>query len=348
MRRPRLRWRGSFGGRERIGRLRHGRFWRRAPGKAPLVLLLDEAHMLDPEVGRELLNASQEVGRDLPFLLVLAGTPNLQSHLGQMGASFWNRAEQVRVGRLSGRAAARGPSPSFRAGRHRVREGRPCGDGGREPALSLFRPVARARRLGASRGAPRSTTRSDSGCLGVRPARIRTPQGGVLPAPPRRTRPATPAGSGKGGGRCVSRPAGSLGTGTRKSDPAWIAGSGRPRADGPRAGSSLRSRIHLGPRNPSGMGTGDPEPDGLHSGACPGLLTRIRLRTGPRRHPRAGPPPGSIRRTKFGLSDRTAAPWWAGPLLRNRLSRGCRFGPRSLPTVRDLPCALLRANARIP
>ena len=75
-------------------------------GKAPLVLLLDEAHMLDPEVGRELLNASQEVGRDLPFLLVLAGTPNLQSHLGQMGASFWNRAEQVRVGRLSGRAAA--------------------------------------------------------------------------------------------------------------------------------------------------------------------------------------------------------------------------------------------------
>ena len=33
MRRPRLRWRGSFGGRERIGRLRHGRFWRRAPGR---------------------------------------------------------------------------------------------------------------------------------------------------------------------------------------------------------------------------------------------------------------------------------------------------------------------------
>lgn len=68
--------------------------------KAPLILLLDEAHTLDHEVGRELLNASQEVGRELPFLLVLAGTPNLQGHLNRMGASFWNRAEQLRIGRL--------------------------------------------------------------------------------------------------------------------------------------------------------------------------------------------------------------------------------------------------------
>ena len=69
-------------------------------GKAPLVLLLDEAHTLDPDVGRELLNASQYVGRRLPFLLVLAGTPNLRGHLDSIGASFWNRAERIPVGRL--------------------------------------------------------------------------------------------------------------------------------------------------------------------------------------------------------------------------------------------------------
>ena len=73
---------------------------------APCCLLLDEAHTLDPEVGRELLNASQQVGRRLPFLLVLAGTPNLQSRLAGMDASFWNRAEQVRVSRLREAAAA--------------------------------------------------------------------------------------------------------------------------------------------------------------------------------------------------------------------------------------------------
>ncbi len=74
--------------------------------RGPFLLLLDEAHTLDPEVGRELLNASQEVGRELPFLLVLAGTPNLRSRLNRMGASFWNRAQLVRVGRLSEDGAA--------------------------------------------------------------------------------------------------------------------------------------------------------------------------------------------------------------------------------------------------
>ena len=74
--------------------------------RAPFLLLLDEAHTLDPEVGRALLNASQEVRRELPFLLVLAGTPNLRSRLNRMGVSFWNRAQLVRVGRLSEDAAA--------------------------------------------------------------------------------------------------------------------------------------------------------------------------------------------------------------------------------------------------
>ena len=74
--------------------------------RRPLVLLLDEAHTLEPALGSELLQASQSVGRRLPFLLVLAGTPNLQSRLVAMNASFWNRAEHLRVGRLSPAAAA--------------------------------------------------------------------------------------------------------------------------------------------------------------------------------------------------------------------------------------------------
>ena len=73
--------------------------------KKPLVLLLDEAHTLDGEVGSTLLNTSQKIGRDLPFLLVLAGTPSLRSHLNTMNVSFWNRAERRPVGRLDPSAA---------------------------------------------------------------------------------------------------------------------------------------------------------------------------------------------------------------------------------------------------
>ena len=43
--------------------------------RKPLVALLDEAHTLDPEVGKVLLNSSQKVRARAPFLLVLAGTP---------------------------------------------------------------------------------------------------------------------------------------------------------------------------------------------------------------------------------------------------------------------------------
>ena len=65
--------------------------------KRPLAVLLDEAHTLDLEVGRTLLNASQQVRDEAPFLLVLAGTPGLAAHLGAMNASFWSR---LGVGRL--------------------------------------------------------------------------------------------------------------------------------------------------------------------------------------------------------------------------------------------------------
>ena len=71
----------------------------------PLLILLDEAHTLKPEVGQWLLNAAQTAGRRAPFLLVLAGTPDLRARLSEMGASFWNRAKKLPVGRLDGKAA---------------------------------------------------------------------------------------------------------------------------------------------------------------------------------------------------------------------------------------------------
>ena len=74
--------------------------------RRPLVLLLDEAHTLDPEVGHELLNVSQELGAELPFFLVLAGTPDLEDRLSEMEASFWGRAKQIRLNRLESAAAA--------------------------------------------------------------------------------------------------------------------------------------------------------------------------------------------------------------------------------------------------
>ena len=66
--------------------------------RKPLAVLLDEAHTLDLEVGRTLLNASQQVRADAPFLLVLAGTPGLAAHLGAMNASFWSRLGEGRLG----------------------------------------------------------------------------------------------------------------------------------------------------------------------------------------------------------------------------------------------------------
>ena len=67
----------------------------------PLVVAIDEAHTLDLDVGNLLLNASQTVrGQGGRFLLVLAGTPNLEAHLGKMDATFWDRSKVVPMGRL--------------------------------------------------------------------------------------------------------------------------------------------------------------------------------------------------------------------------------------------------------
>ena len=75
--------------------------------RRPLAVLLDEAHTLDLEVGQVLLNASQQVRPKAPFLLVMAGTPGLLTHLGKMNASFWDRLGSglLGIGRLSNAAA---------------------------------------------------------------------------------------------------------------------------------------------------------------------------------------------------------------------------------------------------
>ena len=72
----------------------------------PLVVLLDEAHTLDPVVGQALLNASQSASAQAPFLLVLAGTPELEPQLNAMSATFWDRAEQMAIGLLDRPASA--------------------------------------------------------------------------------------------------------------------------------------------------------------------------------------------------------------------------------------------------
>lgn len=66
--------------------------------KKPVVALVDEAHTLTRDVGQLLLNLSQEVRANAPFLLVLAGTPGLPAHLATMNASFWSRLDEGRLG----------------------------------------------------------------------------------------------------------------------------------------------------------------------------------------------------------------------------------------------------------
>ena len=70
--------------------------------RKPLVVLLDEAHTLDIEVGRALLNLSETLRtQHAPFLLALAGTPNLEGYINAMNSTFWNRSEIIGISRLT-------------------------------------------------------------------------------------------------------------------------------------------------------------------------------------------------------------------------------------------------------
>lgn len=70
-------------------------------GEPPLVILLDEAHTIEPEAGRIFFDAVQEATRrSLPFLLLAAGTPDAPRRLREAG-TFTERAfQRVPVGRL--------------------------------------------------------------------------------------------------------------------------------------------------------------------------------------------------------------------------------------------------------
>lgn len=74
--------------------------------RRPLVLLLDEAHTLREDVGQILLNACQSVSAEAPFMLAMAGTPGLQTHLNRMSATFWSRGQKLGIGLLDEAAAA--------------------------------------------------------------------------------------------------------------------------------------------------------------------------------------------------------------------------------------------------
>ena len=68
-----------------------------ALGRKPCLILIDEAHTLPLDTGRELLNAEQSArAGGANIQLILAGTPNLQDALSDMNATFWSRLDNRR------------------------------------------------------------------------------------------------------------------------------------------------------------------------------------------------------------------------------------------------------------
>ena len=75
--------------------------------KTPLVVLLDEAQNLGTGEGQALLNSAQEISAEAPFLLMLAGTPNLSDKLNSLNTTFWERCQPIAgIGRLDADACA--------------------------------------------------------------------------------------------------------------------------------------------------------------------------------------------------------------------------------------------------
>lgn len=75
--------------------------------KRPTILLIDEAQALDTTLGAQLLQAAQTLASEgMPVLLILAGTPNLPSHLRKMRVTFWERSAIFPLLRLDQRASS--------------------------------------------------------------------------------------------------------------------------------------------------------------------------------------------------------------------------------------------------
>ncbi|WP_424947456.1 AAA family ATPase [Candidatus Spongiihabitans sp.] len=72
----------------------------------PVVLLMDEAHTMEPAFCQALLNISQQARQNAPFLLVLAGTPGLRHFLSTVNASFIERSNVIGIARLDAQATA--------------------------------------------------------------------------------------------------------------------------------------------------------------------------------------------------------------------------------------------------
>ena len=69
-------------------------------GKA-YVLLVDEAHRLDRDVGAALLDSWQELAPNHRVMVVMAGTPDLVDNVNRMGATYASRSAKILVGRLT-------------------------------------------------------------------------------------------------------------------------------------------------------------------------------------------------------------------------------------------------------
>lgn len=70
--------------------------------RKPLVLLIDEAHEVRAPILNDLLNVTQQVREeDQPLLLVLAGTPKLETRLNEARASFWEKNTTLAIDRLT-------------------------------------------------------------------------------------------------------------------------------------------------------------------------------------------------------------------------------------------------------
>ena len=92
--------------------------WVRA-ASTPLVVLLDEAHTVEPAVGRDFFNAVQNASSaGLPFFLIAAGTPDAPRKIRHAG-TFAERAFDLQpIGRLGAAAAAEALTrPAEEAGR---------------------------------------------------------------------------------------------------------------------------------------------------------------------------------------------------------------------------------------
>ena len=75
--------------------------------RRPLLLWIDQAHTLDPDVGQHLLQSAQLVyGHGAQMLLMIVGSPDLISHLHEMRAGFWERSPILPLARLEAGASA--------------------------------------------------------------------------------------------------------------------------------------------------------------------------------------------------------------------------------------------------